>query len=400
MKATVSFYIRDNRIKMNFMIDRYKIYSDRLRKMIFCALMLPLVAGLLPACTKDTAPKSQAQKKIDYGSLPYVVQDNYTFSLYSQALAATGYADTLSKNAGPYTIFVPNNDAFTASKFYYNDGVNYLLNAYDPTTKDYVRYLIIPRKISLAALPVGENQQFPTLEGTPVYISKYVTNQGADTVITVNGAVVLSNGIDLPASNGLIDVISGIPEPQIYPDLWQRMLKDGSLAFFTTAIQRAGLQSFFQAQGQPMTVLAPSNDAFTQMYVGPDSLDLSSIDKIESADPALVKNLVLYHVLKGIRFTNDFAKADTLGYGDSVTLTMYNGETMEYTGQQFYSFKLAPAAQSVLVNGVYVIEYIGPPTPLVATYFSEFVYQTPNVSYTDRPTGNGVLQEICTVMVP
>jgi uncharacterized surface protein with fasciclin (FAS1) repeats len=364
--------------------------------------MLLLAASLLPACTKDTSPQTKALTKQDYGRLPFVVEDNYTFSEYYQALAATGYADTLAENAGPYTILVPNNDALQASNFIFN-GNNYLLQAYDPATKDYVRYLIIPQKVSLAALPLGENQQFTTLEGTPVYISKYAENHGVDTVITVNGVKVITNGIDLRATNGLMDVLTGVPEPQIYSSLWERMLKDGSLTFFTAAIQRAGLQSLFEAQqGQPLTVLAPSSYAFTQMYVAPGGLDLTTIDKIEQADPVSLKNLILYHVMKGTKFTNDFVRADTLTYGDSVRLTMYNGEIMNYTGQQFYSIGQVPGLQWIIdpVSRQWVQVHTGPLGPVSAGYFSEYQGNMPRVAYTDRPTANGILQEISSVMAP
>jgi uncharacterized surface protein with fasciclin (FAS1) repeats len=381
-------------------------YSLCGRIKVYAALLL-WGTGLLTGCTKDTAPPKTPQTvtKQDYGRLPFVVEDNYTFSEYYQALAATGYADTLAVNAGPYTILVPNNDGMAASHFYGNS-TNWLLQASDPTTNDYVRYLIIPQKVSLAALPLGANQQFPTLEGTPVHITKYAENQGADTVITVNGIKVVANGIDLPASNGLIEVLSGVPEPQIYPNLWDRMLKDGSLVFFTTAIQRAGVQSLFETQGQFLTVLAPSNYAFTQIYVDSNghSLDLTSIDKIEQADPTALKNLVLYHVMKGILFTNDFARADTLPYGDSVQLTMYNGETLNYHGQTFYSTGQVPGLENVLVpdpagGNMWAYEHVGPLAPVSAMYWNEY-YAGPPVVYTDRPAGNGVLQVIDGVLIP
>lgn len=359
-----------------------------------------MLAGLLPACTKDTTPKSLQGPKQDYSRLPFVVQDNYTYSLYYQGLVASGYADTLADQAGPFTILVPNNDAMVKGYFSYsNNSVNYFLQASNPTLKDYVRYLIIPQKISFKSLPPGANQQFSTLEGTPVYITKYIS--GGDTVITVNGIAVVPNGIDLPASNGSIDVLTSVPEPQIYANLWQRMLNDGSLTLFTTAAQRAGLQSFFETQGQSLTVLAPSNTAFTNMYVAPGGPDLTSASKIEAADPAQVKALLLYHVLKGTWFTNDFARVDTLSVaGDSVQLSMYNGEIMKYSQGQFSSIGLVPGLQSVLINGHYVNVYTGPPGPASASYYSEFEYDIPAVTFLNRATGNGVLHEITSVLYP
>ena len=69
--------------------------------------MLALLAAL--GCTKDTTPKSTPEKEAgsNFGSLPFVIQDNYTFSLYSQVLTATGYGDTLALNAGPIRCSYP-----------------------------------------------------------------------------------------------------------------------------------------------------------------------------------------------------------------------------------------------------------------------------------------------------
>ncbi len=364
------------------------------------SILLLALTGVLSACTKDTTPKSLQGPKQDYGRLPFVVEDNYTYSLYYQALVASGYSDTLASQAGPFTILVPNNDAMAEGYFAYsNNTVNYLLQASNPPLNDYVRYLIIPQAVSFKSLPIGANQQFPTLEGTPVYLTKYIT--GGDTVITVNGIPVVANGIDIPASNGSIDVLTSVPEPQLYANLWQRMLNDGSLALFTTAAQRAGLQSFFESQDQSLTVLAPSNTAFVNMYVPPGGLDLTTASKIAVADPGQLKTLLLYHVLKGRFFTNDLVRIDTLSaQGDSVLLSMYNGGTIKYTQGQFYSNGLVPGLEPVLVNGHYVYQYIGPPGPAMASWYSEYEYDIPAVTFLDRATGNGVLQEITSVLYP
>ena len=103
---------------------------------ITIVFILALLA--VQGCTKDTTPKTTPEKAAgsNFGSLPFVIQDNYTFSLYSQVLTATGYGDTLALNAGPYTLFVPNNDGFTNGRFYFGNGTNYLLYAFNPPTLD------------------------------------------------------------------------------------------------------------------------------------------------------------------------------------------------------------------------------------------------------------------------
>jgi uncharacterized surface protein with fasciclin (FAS1) repeats len=364
---------------------------------MYCLLVM---AGLLSSCTKNTTPKSYQGPKQDYGRLPFVIQDNYTYSLFYQGLTASGYSDTLAGEAGPFTVLVPNNDAMTASSFTYpNNNVNYFLQAYDPSLKDYIRYLILRGKVAFSALPLGDNQTFPTLEGLPVYISKYLS--GADTVITVNGIKVVAT--DIPASNGLVEVISAVPEPGIYPNLWQRMQHDGSLVFFTAAIQRAGLQSMFETPGDTLTVFAPSNTAFIQFVGALNGYpNLYTVDSIRAADPALLKRFILEHVMKGIRFTNDLVRADSIP-GDTVLLSMYNGGILKYTQNQFASNALTHD----IVRGVDpvtgLVDY-GPYgsliLPSVTTYYSEAQFDLPPVVYKDRVTGNGVLHELSNIMLP
>ncbi len=105
------------------------------RKAIAICLPGLLAVSLLQSCTKDTAPKNAQVKNQDFGRLTYVLQDNYTFSMFYQGLMASGYGDTLASNAGPYTIFVPNNNAMTTSHFSYSgDATNYFLLASNPAT--------------------------------------------------------------------------------------------------------------------------------------------------------------------------------------------------------------------------------------------------------------------------
>ena len=362
---------------------------------ITISFILALLA--VQGCTKDTTPKSTPEKEAgsNFGSLPFVIQDNYTFSLYSQVLTATGYGDTLALNAGPYTVFAPNNDAFSNARFYFGNGTNYLLYAFNPPTVDYVRGMIIPQALSMKTLPMGVNQPFRTLGGGTVYITKY-REQAGDTVITVNGVPLLSAGWDQPATNGTINVLTGIPEPTVLPNLWQQMLNDGALSFFTLAIQRAGLQSFFEDTTKKLTVLAPSNQGLANMYVDTahGGLDLRTINAIQAADPDSIKKLVMYHVLNGFWFLNDFSLRDTLP-GDTVQLMTFGGGPLGYTNGGWIGTRPVPQ----LVFNYYTYTYDTVLAPLAVGTFSRFSYDMPRVTYTDKICNNGVVQEFNGVLM-
>lgn len=359
-----------------------------------------LIILVLQGCTKDTTPKTNTHTTVtssDFGRLPFVIKDNYTFSLYSQVLDATGYGDTLSLNAGPYTIFVPNNDAFSTGQFFFsNSTTNYLLYAFAPSTAAYVRGMIVPQQLSMKNLPMGANQVFRTLGGGYVFITKY-REQAGDTVITVNGVPLLSSGLDLPATNGTLNVLSSVPEPTVLPNLWQLMLSKGELSFFTLAIQRAGLQSLFQDTSKKLTVLAPSNDGLANMYVDTvhGGLDLRSINKILAANPDSIKKMVLYHVIPGIWFMNDFNLRDTLQGVDTVQLTSYGGSPLGYTYYSFYGTRLMQ--QTYFDYNTWTYDTIN--APLGVYIYNRFVYDMPRVTYQDQLCFGGVIQDLDGVLL-
>ncbi|KAI9452625.1 FAS1 domain-containing protein [Russula earlei] len=339
------------------------------------AICLPglLAVLLLQSCTKDTAPKNTQVKNQDFGRLTYVVQDNYTFSLFYQGLMASGYGDTLANNAGPYTIFVPNNNAMTTSRFsFQSDTTNYFLIASNPSTKEYVRYLIVPGKIVLANLPIANNQLFTTLAGTPIYISKY--KNGSDTVITVNGVPVIA--MDQTASNGLMNVISEVPQPQVFNSLWQQMLANSMLTWFTTAIQRAGMQTFFDT-AKNITVLAPGADAFSGISYK-NFPAIGTLDQLKVADTAALRKMIYCSILRGTFFTNDFDRNTT-----STPYTTYNGATITYNpaGKSFSS------SASSSYDG---INYYPAQTSWVG---GKYTFQTNHTSNLNVPSGNGIMQQ-------
>jgi uncharacterized surface protein with fasciclin (FAS1) repeats len=368
---------------------------------------LLIVCGLwvLPACKKGgSVSASTVPDSVYFGRLPFVVQDNYTYSMYYAALVATGYSDTLGLSAGPYTILVPNNDAMKAGGFAYsNNSVNYFLQATFPSLSQYVQYYILPGQHFLGSIPLGVNQRIPSLLGPPVYVTKY--QSGADTVITVNGSIVTA--YDLPATNGLIDVISSVPEPQTTASIWQRMEEDPSLSYFVAAVQRAGLQSLFEAQDTTLTVLAPSNFAFSQI----DTLlypadNLIVLDSILTADPVKLRGIVLEHVLGGMQFMNDLNVAAGLIPDDSLKLTTLGGGVLTYTDLNDYPLFVSNTYTQNLgqyfntTTGTFQYGFYGNPYLAQGSLYSTYFYDMPSISFKDRPTGNGILDVIGSVMLP
>ena len=369
------------------------------------ALAVWVVMVAAYSCTK-TGGTGMAQDSTYFGRLPFVIKDNSTFSTYYSALQMTGWLDTLS-TAGPYTIILPNNDTYLAG---YNsispakgDLSSFILSINKSSLSSYVSYDLLRGKWALRSLPLGDNQELPTVTGSKLYVSRYLS--GGDTVTTVNGQKVIS--FDNPASNGSINVISSaIPNPMIYPSVLQIIQSDTNFAFFAAALQRTHLDTLLLNGKGPYTVLVPSNSSFSwtlfngsQGYGLNPGMNLFSVDSILKADPVRLSSLVKYHILTGRYFINDFNRLQTT---DSLSLTTLNGETVKYFAQTggYSYFPIGTVQPEFYGNG-----------NLSAT---DSYYQSAGVGYpsfcgtvscylvnsTDRPAGNGVVHMLSNVLLP
>lgn len=357
------------------------------------------------SCTK-TGGTVIGRDSTYFGRLPFVIKDNSTFSNYYSALQMTGWLDTLSTE-GPFTVLLPNNDTYLAG---YNsttpakgDLNSFISSIGKYPLSSYVSYDILRGKWPLRSLPLGDNQELPTVVGSKVYITRYLS--GTDTVTTVNGQKVIS--FDNPASNGSIDVISSvIPNPKIYPSVLQIIQSDTNFAFFAAALQRTHLDTLLLNGKGPYTVLVPTNTAFswqlanaaTSYGVHP-GINVFSVDSILVADPVRLAALVKYHILTGRYFLNDFNRLQTT---DSLSLATLNGETVKYFAQTggYAYFPIGTVAPQFYGNG-----------NLQATYS---YYQSAGIVYasfcgtvscyavnsSDRPADNGVVHMIGNVLLP
>lgn len=357
---------------------------------------LIFIAGYV-SCTKTTALNSTPDSTY-LGRLPFVIKANASFGFYDSTLKLTGWQDSLA-GSGPYTILLPNNDAYNAGYLMLPpccgtpDYLNGFITAVgQPALSSYVTYDILKGKIYFRALPLGENQEMSSITGAKIYVTRYLS--GADTVTTVNGQQVIS--IDNRATNGLIQVLTGIPNPAIYPDVLQQIRSDTSLAYFAAALQRTHLDTLLSGEG-PFTVLAPTNNAFRVTAILGVNLgvNIASLDSIIAADPAILTNIIRYHILPGRYFLNDFVRQFTT---DTLSLTMLNGEVMQFatTANQGGYFPISPVSPGFFGKGNFSYQ--------AAAIISYTPFYTGGAGYQandgDRPTRNGVVDPITNVLIP
>jgi uncharacterized surface protein with fasciclin (FAS1) repeats len=127
------------------------------------------------------------------------IQMDTSYSILSQSLTSSGIMETLTK-PGPFTVFVPSNQAFRNLPF----------GTFDSWMKDrkddlsnVLSYHIIAGSIN--SKNIKDGQKLKTLAGDDLIISK------RNGKLFVNGLPVIQP--DIEASNGLIYVINGVLFP-------------------------------------------------------------------------------------------------------------------------------------------------------------------------------------------
>lgn len=230
------------------------------------------------------------QEEPDYTTLTYVVEDNFNLSLLFFALGQTGFNEELTK-PGPYTLLATSNAGFQNAGL---GGQLALFNVPVGTLTQRVQYHILPGIVSFRDLPAGANQEITTLNGKPVFVSRVVLN--TDTLTLINGTELVRT--DFEASNGYLQVIEGFLQPFVYENVIDNIVNLPELTMFYLAVQKAGLeQEIRNASG--ITIYAPSNAAL----VAAGYTDLRAID---AADPAVLRQLVLKHIVGEQLFMQDY----------------------------------------------------------------------------------------------
>lgn len=363
-----------------------------MKRFILLAGWVFLFAGY--SCTK-TVHSASGNDSTYYGRLSFVIGNNATFNDYDSALTHTGLLDTLSQ-AGPFTLLVPNNDAFTGYLAFGNSTPNLNTLLFDIGLQNlpaYTAYDIVRGSYDFRSLPLENNMELTSISGEKVYLTRYLS--GTDTVTTVNGLQLIS--LDNAASNGTLDVMSAsVLAPALYSTVWQQLQTDTNYAYFVAAVERAHLDTVLTGPG-PLTVLAPNNQAFQQLgNMGLDAgVNTSSLDSILAADPVRLRQIVSYHIVPGRYFINDFLRSQLPG--DTLLLSTVNGETISFFGMTaspppFMDGTVSPAfyGNGNLGQAGTVYHYISSCNSNSCFYSKE----------QDFPAGNGVVHMLANVLLP
>jgi uncharacterized surface protein with fasciclin (FAS1) repeats len=213
------------------------------------------------------------------------VASDAELTVLAEAVAAAGLGETLA-GPGPFTVFAPTDAAFTALLAELGVTKAQLL-ADRALLTQVLTYHVVGASVPRAGVPLG--RAVTTLQGG---IFK-VEAAGSDLVITdgrnrasrivatdrelANGVLHKVDRVLLPANRNIVQTAAALPQFSLLVD----------------AVVAAGLQDALSAPG-PLTVFAPTNDAFTALLA-----ELGVTKEALFADTALLTQVLTYHVVAG-----------------------------------------------------------------------------------------------------
>jgi len=262
--------------------------------------LIALMAVVLPlgvaACDSDPSPVAPPE---DLDIIETAAEAG-TFQTLLAAVEAAGLNSTL-QGAGPFTVFAPTDQAFSALP---EGTVEALLN--DPEALAQVLlYHVVPGRVMAADLSDGQIVQ--TAEGREVRVT-------LSSAARVNGVSI--SATDIQASNGVIHVIDAVLIPA--EDNVDTAVGAG-FETLVAAVQAAGLEDALRSPDARFTIFAPTDEAF-------DALPEGTLEALLE-DPETLAEILLYHVVQGRVFAGDLVdgmEVTTL-QGETVTISLNGG---------------------------------------------------------------------------
>jgi uncharacterized surface protein with fasciclin (FAS1) repeats len=302
--------------------------------------LLAATATLLAACGggDDEEPTP---------SVVGIAQNDARFSVLVEAVVAADLAATLS-GPGPFTVFAPTNDAFTALLAELGVSKAQLL-ADKALLTQVLSYHVLPAKVEKAAVPAGK--PITTVQGGIFKVDAV----GTDLLITDGRnrqAKIIAT--DIQASNGVVHVIDKVILPA-NRNIVQTAVATPDFSILVEAVTAAELGATLSGTG-PFTVFAPTNAAFASLLA-----ELGVSKEALLADKALLTKVLTYHVVPGRVLKADVpvGTAITTVQGDSFSVNA----ALAITDQRSRQARIT-ATDVLASNGViHVIDKVILPRP-------------------------------------
>lgn len=264
-----------------------------------------LMVSTFVACNNDdevVAPVETPKTIVD------VAVSDPQFSILVAALTKADLVSTL-KSAGPFTVFAPTNDAFTA--LFAQLGVGGIedlsAEALKPILLNHVLTSKVPSSAITTAYVATANASGPDKSAVKAFIQ-------IGSSVMVDGSKVVK--ADVMASNGVIHVIDKVILPA---SIVSHAINNPNFSILVQAVVKANLVEALSGVG-PFTVFAPTNEAFNALFA---TLGVSGISDLSAET---LTPILLYHVVSGNVLASQVSSGNvpTLKEGSSLNV-MVNG---------------------------------------------------------------------------
>jgi transforming growth factor-beta-induced protein len=175
------------------------------------------------------------------------------FNQFLEAAEKAGLTSLL-QGSDAYTWFIPNDEAFESLDI----DINSLSN---DELKNVLEYHILPGDLHLIDLPQG---YVNSISGASFWFKANInelTSSASRLDLNQFRNETRWNNYNLNAVNGRVNEISFVIIPPA-ENLWQILQDQPDLSSFVSLVEKSGQISVFQSE-EPLSVFAPSNDAFT-----------------------------------------------------------------------------------------------------------------------------------------
>lgn len=235
-----------------------------------------------------------------------IIVNSEDHTLLEAAVGAAGLVDALSGD-GPFTVFAPTDDAFTA-----------LTEALDVTVDELLAYPLLPAVLQYHVVgaeaysaDLSDGQEIETLLGEDVTVS--ITADG----VFINDAQVIV--VDIAADNGVVHVIDAVLMPELEEEttVVDIIVNSEDHTLLEAAVGAAGLVEALSGEG-PFTVFAPTDAAIVALT---EALDITADDLL--ALPELA-DILKYHVVGAEAYAADLTDGQSIEtlQGSNVTVSI------------------------------------------------------------------------------
>ncbi|CAD5276421.1 MULTISPECIES: fasciclin domain-containing protein [unclassified Imperialibacter] len=259
------------------------------KPMVSLALVLTM-ALTFTSCNDDD------DDEVMLDNIVTIAQGNSNLSILVSAL--TKFPDLVSalQADGTYTVFAPNNAAFTALLGVI--GQESLDDIPEPVLRRVLEYHVLASKVASTDLTDGQTAG-TLLTGESIEV-------GVGSGVTINGANVVTANVE--ASNGIVHIVDAVLVPSLEASIVNTVVEPAyfnkDFSILTAAVVKADLVGTLINKDASFTVFAPTNEAF----------EAAGITSIDGLDADALTPILLYHVLGA-----EVTAADLPATGSAVT---------------------------------------------------------------------------------